>query len=84
MTSNVSEAQAIKTLERIAQKLTGHSPEDLRAKPISDLRHEIEIAAGKPMTFTRNFPFIGRGNVMRDKVVSHAEVERQLSEALRD
>lgn len=77
-------SHAAKTLEQIAQTVTGKSPECLRAQPITERRREVEAAQKKPTQFVSNFPFVGRGNVMRDRIISHAEVERLLDEALRD
>jgi hypothetical protein len=55
----------------------------LRDTPIDTQRREVEGKFGSPLTITSRFPFIGRGNVLRDHIVSHAEVEKTLDAALR-
>jgi hypothetical protein len=35
------------------------------------------------MKFESRFPLIGRGNVMRDRVIDHESVEADLEQALR-
>ena len=62
---------------------TGETIDDLRRTPISDRREAIEKKKGSRMVVSRFFPFIGRGNVLRDKTISREEVEQQLDEALR-
>jgi hypothetical protein len=65
------------------ERSTGETAKTLRDEPIEDLRAKREAKAGAPLRFISMFPFIGRGNVLRDKVLSRAEVDRQLLEALR-
>lgn len=71
------------TLVRAIERATGESIESLRAMPIDERRRKIEKKQGSRLVITRNFPFIGRGNVMRDETMSHEEIEKQLDEVLR-
>lgn len=65
------------------EKATGETVQQLRNTPIDERRNAIEKKHRKPMSFYTAFPFIGRGNVMGDKVISHADVEKLISKALR-
>ncbi|MDD4889159.1 MAG: hypothetical protein PHU85_04460 [Phycisphaerae bacterium] len=71
-------------LEKAVERATGESAETLRNTPVDDRRRQIERTNGVRLRFTSKFPFIGRGNVLRDRIVDHAFVERALKEALRD
>ena len=76
--------QAVKkSLERAIARRTGLSIESLRSMTPHELRERVEKKTGHGLVFTCNFPFIGRGNVMRDKTVSRERIEKQLDEALR-
>lgn len=79
--------QAERTTEEILQAAvetaTGMTIAHIRSTPIDDLRREIEKKFGGPMKFVSEFPFIGRGNVLRDRLVARAQVEADLDEALR-
>lgn len=70
-------------LERAIEKTTRESIESLRDMPLDERRRKIEKKQGRRLVITRNFPFIGRGNVMRDRTISHEEIEKQLDEVLR-
>jgi hypothetical protein len=76
-------AVAASTLERAVKKATGESADALRTRPLADTRRIAEKRHGAPFRFTSKFPFIGRGNVLRDRTVSHKEVEAALDDALR-
>lgn len=64
------------------EKATGKSIESLQATPIAERRQAIESERGECLRFTRNFPFIGRGNVLGDQTLSHTQVDDQLREVL--
>lgn len=71
------------SLVRAIEETTGESIETLRRVPLDEQRKKIEKKTGWRLVITNNFPFIGRGNVMRDETVSHPEIEKQLDEVLR-
>ena len=71
------------SLIRAIENATGESVESLRSMPLDERRQLIEKKTGRRLKVTRNFPFIGRGNVMRDETVSRDQVETELREALR-
>jgi len=61
----------------------GKSIREIQEQTLSDRRREVEEShVGKEMEFTNNFPAIGRGNVLRDRTLSHKEVEKRFNEAL--
>ncbi len=61
----------------------GMDIEEIRSTPLSELRKIFEKRnGGKRMTFKSFFPFIGRGNVLGDRLVSHDEVEATLDSVL--
>lgn len=72
-----------KSLEQAIEKNTEQSIETLRSTTLDELRQQVEAKRGRALRFTCNFPFIGRGNVMRDETVSRQEIEKQLDEAFR-
>ena len=81
--SATSSQETLRGLEKSVENLTGRKAQELRDYTFSALRRQREAQTGKPMRFISRFPFIGRGNVLRDRVVSHETVERQLDAVLR-
>lgn len=69
-------------LERAVEKLTNTSAEILRSTPIDEHRNAMK-KRGIIVRFLSRFPFIGRGNIMRDKILDHDAVERQFEESVR-
>jgi len=55
---------------------------ELLEQTLSERRIEVEEEYGS-MTFTVNFPFIGRGNPLREKIISRAIIERRYERALK-
>lgn len=70
-------------LLHMIERKTGKSIDQLQSETIGERRCEIEARQGKPMRLLQLFPFIGRGSVMGDFILSHQEVDRQLDRALR-
>ena len=68
--------------ERAVERATGKSIGVIRETSLSDRRTEIEHQRGGRIRLTNCFPFIGRGNVLNDRLVDHEEAERALKEAL--
>ena len=71
-------------LQRAVEKATGETILQLRGRSLEDTRRVAEQRNRRPLKFISKFPFIGRGNVMRDRLVTHDAVEASLDEALRD
>jgi len=65
--------------------MTGQKASDIRNLTLTQMRRNFEVKS-KPKRRLRiesRFPLIGRGNVMRDKVVDHDTVEILLNQSLR-
>lgn len=70
-------------LERTVEAITGVKVANLRRATLSENRVRIEDAHRAPLAFTSRFPFIGRGNVMRDRLITSRDVEREFASAFR-
>jgi hypothetical protein len=70
-------------LDAAVEQLTGESIDVIRRSTIWDLRIQSERKAQGRLRFISHFPFIGRGNVMRDRMVDQDTVEREFDAALR-
>ena len=70
------------SFERAIEMATGESIDRLRRTPLDERRHALEQARGEPLCVRSYFPLIGRGNVMRDRVVPHEDVEESFREAI--
>lgn len=75
---------SIRVLDQAIERATGESVEELRLRTIEETRRIAEERTGRAMRFMSAFPFIGRGNVLRDRVISHDDVEAVLDRALRE
>jgi hypothetical protein len=71
------------SLEQTVAHMTGVTVTTLRDQTLDERRKMLESQHGQPMKFISKFPFIGRGNVLRNKIVSGAEVNALLDQALR-
>jgi len=70
-------------LEATVEGVTGQTVRELRDQSLTELRRKTEQKNKTKLRFRSCFPLIGRGNVMRDKLVDHKSVEEQLQEALK-
>ena len=67
---------------RIVQKNIGLSLSDInRLNPI-DISAYIEKRNGKKIKITTEFPFIGRGNILRDGIITHDKVNQEIDKIL--
>jgi len=67
---------------QIVQKNIGLSLSDIdRLNPI-DINAHIEKQNGKKTKITTEFPFIGRGNVLRDGIVTHDKINQEIDKIL--
>jgi len=46
------------------------------------IRKHLTAKTGKPFTISTSFPFIGRGNVLRDGILSSKEIDRDIDRIL--
>lgn len=70
-------------LLRLIERKTGKTIDQLQSETLSERRKYVESTHGGPMKLIRLFPFVGRGSVMGDYLLSHKEVDRQLEHATR-
>jgi hypothetical protein len=78
-------AETLRAFERVVESMTGQKASDIRNLTLTQMRRNFEVKS-KPKRRLRiesRFPLIGRGNVMRDKVVDHDTVEILLNQSLR-
>jgi hypothetical protein len=69
--------------ERTVERGLGVSIDTIRGTPIDGLRESVERSLGHPLQIVSVFPWAGRGNVLRDRLVSREELDTDLDNALR-
>jgi hypothetical protein len=80
--ATVMSPSALISLERAVEASTGERVEVIRSRSLEETRRLAEKRQGRPLKFVSHFPFIGRGNVLRDRLVSHEQVEADLDAVL--
>ena len=68
---------------RAVELASGEKIEALQNITVDERRRMMEAKHGAPMRFPSCFPFIGRGNVLRDCCLTHEQVEAALTKALK-
>jgi len=67
---------------KVVQKNVGLSLSDIdRLNPV-DINAHIEKQNGKKIEITTEFPFIGRGNVLRDGIVTCDKINQEIDRVL--
>ncbi len=61
----------------------GISEDDIRFFSPQRMRDHIEQKSGKKIRFVSEFPTIGRGNVLRDSIITREEIDMEIDELLR-
>jgi hypothetical protein len=61
--------------ELAMERITGESIESLRSMPIDERREMVEKKTSKLLRIVSRFPVIGRGSVLRDRLISRRQVE---------
>ena len=69
-------------IEKNAERVVGLSVEEIRRYSPSELRCHLEEKNKKKLFFTTEFPVIGRGNVLRDSIVTSEEINRDIDRIL--
>jgi hypothetical protein len=69
-------------VEENVEKLVGLSAEDIRKYSPGELRRFLEKRNKKKLSFTTEFPVIGRGNVLRDSIITSEEINRDIDKIL--
>ncbi|MGH8556040.1 MAG: hypothetical protein ACRESZ_00990, partial [Methylococcales bacterium] len=65
------------------ERATGEKIEDLQSVPVDERRRLVEKKLKSLVTFRSHFPFIGRGSILRDRLLSHEEVEAEFRKAIK-
>ena len=69
-------------VEKNTEKLVGLSAEEIRDYSPRELRSYLEKRNKKKLSFTTEFPVIGRGNVLRDNIITSKEINREIDKIL--
>lgn len=68
---------------KMVESVTGLSAEQICDISLDEQRELIEKKKGHGLRFRSYFPFIGRGMVLHDRLVSREKADEALEEALR-
>jgi hypothetical protein len=80
--ATVMSPKALSTLEKAVEASTGERVEVLRSRSLEETRRLAEKKYRRPLKFVSHFPFIGRGNILRDRIVGHEQIEADLDAIL--
>ena len=69
-------------VEKNVEKLVGLSAEEIRKYSPGKLRYYLENRSRKKLNFTTEFPVIGRGNVLRDSIITSEEINKDIDKIL--
>nr|WP_320010815.1 hypothetical protein [uncultured Desulfobulbus sp.] len=70
-----------KIMAGISRK-TGLTPKEIRDLSPEEIREHLTKKIGKPFKIITEFPFIGRGNVLRDNLISSSNINRAIDKIL--
>ena len=79
----LSKADILQRLEASVERATGQRVETLRNQTLTQMRRTTEARIKHGLRFCSRFPLIGRGNVMRGRIVDHESVESLLASILK-
>lgn len=82
--SKFCRSESLKQLHASIEKSTGRTIADIRKDYSCQTRGHVQAKTGKPVTATRCFPVIGRGNVLSDCVIDRNQVNELLDVALNE
>lgn len=74
--------QLTKELEQVIAHKVGLTIEQLRQTNPVDIAQRIEQRTHKKLSFSSQFPFIGRGNVLRDGVITSDQINKEIDRIL--
>ena len=70
------------TVEKNAETLVGLPAEKIRMLAPDELRAYLEDKNKRKLSFTTEFPVIGRGNVLRDSIITTEEINKAIDKIL--
>lgn len=80
------DTNAMTQFDKVAQnaaKKVGMTLENLRNASVDEIRREIETKNKKSLSFTSEFPVIGRGNVLRDRLLTTSQIDAEIDKILK-
>ena len=69
-------------VEKNAELITGMSASELRDASPEEFREYCEKKSGEGFSFVSEYPSIGRGNVLRDGIVTREELDSEIDRML--
>jgi len=60
----------------------GLSPDQMKSMSPEAIRKHLTTRTGKTFTISSAFPYIGRGNVLRDGIITSKEIDRDIDRIL--
>lgn len=73
----------LEIFERTVERATGELTDTVRRTPLTELREQMEKKKGRLIRFRSFFPWIGRGNIMRDRLATREKSDEAAVEAIR-
>jgi hypothetical protein len=70
-------------LSRAIEKRVGKTIAEINRATLDELHEDAERKLGRKLTFKSRWPLVGRGSILRDRMLTHEVVERLLDEALK-
>jgi hypothetical protein len=70
------------TVEKNAEKVVGLSVKEIRDYSPGKLRCYLEKKNKKKFSYTTEFPIIGRGNVLRESIITSKEINKDIDKIL--
>jgi hypothetical protein len=75
-------AAVLRSLEQAVEATAGMTAEQLRSQTVSEFREKLYRKNGNRLHIGTKFPLIGRGNIMRERILDNASIEHNLMLAL--
>ena len=73
---------AFTVVEKNVESLIGLPIETIRMYSPGELRNHLEKKNKRKFSFTTEFPVIGRGNVLRDNIITSEEINKDVDKIL--
>ena len=64
------------------EKHIGFSLSKIKDVSPGEINRYLEMKSGKKIRITTEFPFIGRGNVLRDGIITHDQINQDIDNIL--
>lgn len=77
-TKTKSEKEILNRVENTVERITNTPVSDLRKRTLTEQRGVAEQKGRSKMKFVTRYPTIGRGNIIRERSISHADIEKML------